>query len=147
MSLEAAHSEEETILAWRVHLARRAPGRAGVALLAVLGALTLIHLAWGAPLLVVAAGLALLGAVGEYLFPIYYRVTSQGVYARNLWTVRRLTWPRVRRCYRDAQGLKLSPLRFPSRLEAFRGIYLWFEENETEVRAAVERFRPRQRTP
>ena len=147
MSPEAAHSDEETILAWRVHLARREPRRAVVALLAVLFALTLIHLAWGAPLLVVAAGLAMLGAIGEHLFPIYYRVTNQGVYARNLWTVRRLTWPRVRRCYRDAHGLKLSPLRVPSRLEAFRGIYLWFEENEAEVRAAVERFRPRKRTP
>jgi hypothetical protein len=79
----------------------------------------------------------LLGSVSDYLFPVRYRLNREGVEARGLLFLRRMKWSEVRQVRREAMGVKLSSLARPSRLEAYRGIYLWFEGNEPEVMAAI----------
>jgi hypothetical protein len=48
-----------------------------------------------------------------------------------------MSWSQVKSVRRDALGAKLSPLARPSRLEAYRGIYLWFEGNAEDVMAFI----------
>jgi len=87
---------------------------------------------------VLAAGL-LVAAISDFLFPVRYVMDEEGVWARGLVMRRRMAWAQVRRVARDELGVKLSPLARPSRLEAYRGIYLWFADNADEVMEFIAR--------
>ena len=124
---------------WTVHLARRNPRKTATALAMVtLGAVA----AWWGFRSIVAGILSLvllLGSVSDYLFPVRYRLSEAGIEAAGLLFRRRMKWGEVRRVVRDELGVKLSPLPRPSRLEAYRGIYLWFAGNGDEVMEEVAR--------
>ena len=128
-------------LTWSVHLARRNSRKTAWALLAIL----LGALAAGVGFRSAAAGMLtlilLLGSISDYLFPVRYRLSRRGIEARGLLFVRRMSWNQVRRVVREAAGVKLSPRPRHSRLEAYRGIYLWFQDNEAEVMAAIACYR------
>jgi hypothetical protein len=72
---------------------------------------------------------------------VRYRLSESGIEAAGLVFRRRMKWGEVRRVVRDDLGVKLSPLSRHSRLEAYRGIYLWFGGNEGEVMEEIERRR------
>lgn len=98
---------------------------------------TVAGFAFGSLLLGVLAGLLLLGSIADYLLPIRYSLDGEGATARALWHQRHLSWSEVRRVIRDDLGVKLSPLARPSRLDSYRGIYLWFSDNEADVMATI----------
>jgi hypothetical protein len=128
---------EAAEMQWDVHLARRKPWRAvGVSALIVLSA-AVAHGIWHHPLAALVTAALVASAVAEFLFPIHYRITSDGVLCRNFLSARYLKWSEVKHCYRDAQGVKLSPLSKPSRLETYRGIYLWLGDDPEAVLAAI----------
>jgi hypothetical protein len=133
-------------LVWRVHLAAQHPGKAAGAVFAILATVALAHFAFRSWVLCVAAALLLTGAVGEFLFPIRYQADASGVRAKWLAGGAAIAWPRVRRCYSDAEGVTLSPFSQPSRLERWRGVYLRFGEHKQEVLAAIDRFVPQARS-
>ncbi|MGC8666847.1 MAG: hypothetical protein ACP5VE_01855 [Chthonomonadales bacterium] len=116
---------ECVLLEWRVHLFRRDPRRAlaipaAAALAAFLG--YGITGSWALSLLGV---LLIAGAASEYLFPISYRLTTEGAYAAYGLTRLQMEWRRVRRVL-DAEGrMKLSPFHHATPLENVRGIVLW----------------------
>jgi len=124
-------------LEWSVHLARRRPGQAA----AVAGVIAAAAVAAGCGFRSVTLGLLaavlLTAALGDYFFPVRYTLGPEGVEACGLWHRRRMSWARVRRVIRDELGVKLSPLPGPSRLEAYRGIYLRFEDNAEDVMAFI----------
>jgi len=135
------------VLEWRVHLARRQPRRtlfvaAAVVLGSMLAGLACSSLVWA-----VIGALLLSLACAEFFFPIHYRLSADGIRSRNLLSWRRMAWDRVRICYLDQHGIKVSPLRHRSRLETYRGIYLWFGDgNREQVTAAVRHWRAQERT-
>ncbi|UCH33738.1 MAG: hypothetical protein JSV65_14370, partial [Armatimonadota bacterium] len=92
---------------------------------------------WLHPLAAAVTGLLVFAAVAEFLLPITYRIDAEGVSFRNFLSLRHLKWADVKRCYRDAHGVKLSPLARPSRLEAYRGIYVWLGEDGEAVLDAI----------
>lgn len=127
--------------AWRVHLARREPGRA----LAV-GAILLAVVAWTTwayrnPLLPAAAAFLLLGAVGEFLFPTRYRLTLEAAEVRNPFYWRRIAWKEVKRVGVGEHAIRLSPLRYPSPRDTFRGVLLRWDGNREEVLERIRQFR------
>lgn len=127
------------LLQWSVHLARATPARTISAFAAVMLGSATVGALWRSPGLGAVAFVLLLLATSEYFFPIRYLITEQAIHCRNLLTCRRLEWKSVRSCFHDADGIKLSPLARPSRLEAFRGIYLRFPEQGAEaLREQVE---------
>jgi len=128
-------------LSWRVHLARRAPARAAACLLAALAAGTGAWGIWHSPWAALGAAALLLASLADFLLPLHYRIDHRGVTCSHLLGLRRIEWGQVRRCYRDGTGIKVSPLAHPSRLEAYRGLYLWPDGNEQEVIAALRRGR------
>jgi hypothetical protein len=128
-------------LTWRVHLARRQPGRAAVAVAAALAAGAWGYLLLGGLLPALAGTGLLLAAVAEFLLPVQYRLTPEGAEARNLLLWRRIAWPEVQRVYTGAETIKLSPLPSGGRREAFRGVLLRLDGNGDAVLAAIERFR------
>ncbi len=131
---------EEGSLRWAVHLARRRPRQATVALGIILVGAIAAGLGFGSFLLGALAAVLLLASVADYLLPIHYRLDERGLSMRGVLHRRRLSWGQVRRVIRDDLGVKASPLARPSRLEAYRGIYLWFADNEAEVMAAITHY-------
>ena len=130
---------EQPALEWTVHLARRNPHKAAVAVgVATLGA----GAAWWGFQSSVAGILSLillLASVSDFLFPVRYRLTEEGAEAAGLLFRRRMKWGDIRRVMPDDLGVKLSPLPRHSRLEAYRGTYLWFGGNGDAVAEEVAR--------
>lgn len=127
-------------LQWSVHLARKHPLKLLISI--TLGVLTaacgyyVIGL-FGA----IAATLIMLGSLADFLFPLRYKINSTGAECKMLFKCAQIRWEKVKRCYLDNQGVKLSPLARQTRLEAFRGVYLRFNDNEQQVIEAVKRLR------
>jgi hypothetical protein len=125
---------------WSVHLAARRPRQAALVVGVILVGAIAAAVGFGSFLLgLLAAGL-LVASVADYLLPVHDTLSEAGVSARAFWRRRHLSWSQVARVMRDELGVKLSPLARPSRLEAYRGIYLWFAGNEPEVMAAITHY-------
>jgi hypothetical protein len=82
---------------------------------------------------------ALLLAIGlrEYFLPAHYILDSEGMTIRYLLWSRRQSWGRVKRMVPQKTGVFLSPFPGPSRLEAFRGMFLRYDANKEKVLEAV----------
>lgn len=124
-------------LTWSLHLAGRHPRKAAAAVALILLASLVAGYAFASPLLGLLACLLLIASVSDYLFPLHFVLSENGAEARGLIHRRRIAWSQVRRVVRDDLGVKLTPLARPSRLEAYRGIYLWFEGNAEQVMAFI----------
>lgn len=129
---------------WRVHLARRQPGKAALVVVLALASAVLCYTLFRNLLFAAFTLTALVGATAEFLFPIRYRLDAEAAEMRNLHNWRRISWAEVRKAYLLEDGIKLSPLAVATRLEAFRGVFLRFGEGESSreaLRAHVRRFR------
>ncbi len=130
-------------LSWSIHLLRRQTHRAPRIAAALMGAfvlsLCLFHSVW----LALLPAAAVLLSLSEFVFPVWYVLTSQSATAKHGLTSLEIRWADVRHAYLTDEGVKLSPLRAKnSRFEPLRGVYLRFDANNREaVIAAVRRCR------
>lgn len=113
-------------MAWTCHPLRDEPLLKSLSLVgiivasAVIMAISLEGLAYG-----VIALVALIVATLGYLLPTRYVVDATGIACRQLvW--RRRPWTSFRRAVHQPDGIFLGPMRKPSRLDAFRGLFLRF---------------------
>jgi len=127
----------ESSLEWTVHLARRRPRQAAAALAVIVLGSAAAGYGFGSPFFGLLSFVLLTASISDHLFPLRCRIGADGVEVRGLLHRRRMAWRQVRRLARDDLGVKLSPLPRPSRLEAYRGIYLWFAGNADQVMAAI----------
>ena len=128
----------ETLLEWRVHLMQRDRSRLKLVGVTLLFAFCAVWLMFHNPLPAVVAVALLIGASSEYLFPIRYPLTSEGVHADALTSRLALKWKEAKRLIPDPMGIVISPLSAPSRLDAFRGVLLRFApDGEPGDRASV----------
>lgn len=139
MSPQRPSAPPDTVLEWTVHLAVAQPARAVTAAVLSAGAVTLTALAFPNGVFALAAAWLLFASLAEFFLPVTYRLTTQGAEARHLWTFARIEWRAVKRKYLCEDGIKLSPLASPTRLEAFRGVFLRFgRDNREAVISAVK---------
>ncbi len=118
-------------LTWSVHLARDAPERAALVVLAAAASGLLCFKLFGSLLYGLFCIVALLAATCEFLLPIRYRMDADGVEMRNLHNWRRISWGDVRKAYVLEDGVKLSPLAHGGPREAFRGVFVrWGDQRE-----------------
>lgn len=130
----------EAPLLWTVNLGAQAPSRRWIVLAAAFGTALVGYGMFRSPVMALIGFAAIVASATEVLFPLRYRLDSRGATVRCGLNVTTIAWENVKRVVRAPDGLKLSPLDQPSRLEAFRGVYLRFGDRESEVVAAVERF-------
>jgi hypothetical protein len=125
-----AEDRRKPLMEWTVHLARRQPFKAAIVVLVI--ALTLaVGWLWVHPLIAFLMGLFLLNAVGEFLFPLRFRVTREGVEVSSFLHDRKLRWEQIRRMEVHPDGIFLSPYPKPTQLDNLRGIWLrWDGEPE-----------------
>ena len=116
---------EATVLAWRVHRLREEPKKIRLVAAGYAAALALWWLLFPHPLALFLPLIALTSALAEYLFPIKYRLTTQGAYADCGPTIRLfIAWKDVRRATQGSEGIFLSPFARESRLDGVRGVRL-----------------------
>lgn len=147
---DANSATDGHILEWTVHLFAARPGQvwlviATASLAAVVGKLALQH--WMGAVLGV---LFIAMAAAEYLFPIRYRLSSSGVSCTYGLAHLVMQWSDVRRVEYDNGGVRLSPFRKPTRLDAFRGLYLRYAADGNgpapeQIRECVEKLTGSQR--
>ena len=132
---------EETILSWRIHRLREEPHKIVFVTLGYGVALFFWRLVFPHPLALFLPVVALTSAMAEYLFPVEYRLTNRGAHARCGPAVRLyLAWSDVRRATPGREGVYLSSLKLPSRLDSFRGIRLRYAGgNDEQVKETVRR--------
>ncbi|MES2465143.1 MAG: hypothetical protein V4671_31640, partial [Armatimonadota bacterium] len=119
---------ENTLISWRIHRLRQNPRLLPLVALAYgIGLFFWLNL-FPHPLTLLLPLGALTSAMAEYLFPISYRLTDRGAYSNCFLSRLYLAWPDVKRARYGDDGVFLSPLLHPSRLDTFRGLCLSFAD-------------------
>ena len=141
---EAKETREDVVLAWRIHRLREEPQKIGLVALGYGLAFAFWRLAFPYPLGLFLPVIALTGAMSEYLFPVNYKLTSKGAYCSCGPAIKlEMLWSDVRRATKGKDGVYLSTLKIPSRLDSFRGIRLRFSQgNDEKVRETVKALLP-----
>jgi hypothetical protein len=124
---------------WSVDLGSARPERRYIVLAIAVGA-GLIGLKIGGVLLSAIGLLVPLVSTAELFLPLKYRLDENGAQVRCGLGVTSILWPDVKRLVPMADGVKLSPLEKPSRLDEFRGVYLRFRDNAEEVSGKIRQF-------
>lgn len=127
------NNSEETLMEWRVHLASKKPIQASAVLLLTFLVATLGGFWLGHPLAGIVTFVILAGALSDYLFPVSYRLTDKKAEAKGILGSQSIEWARVKKEGHDENGIKLSPFAHPTRLDAFRGVYLRIDDNRYEI--------------
>jgi hypothetical protein len=136
----AAADAEATVLTWRVHRLREELRFVPLVAGAYAAALTLWWLAFPHPVALLLPLVSLTGALSDYLFPTTYRLTTRGAHADCGVSRLFVAWADVKRATHGGEGVYLSPLARPSRLDAFRGVRLRYADgNDDAVRETVRR--------
>ena len=78
-------------------------------------------------------------SLAPFFFPTTYTLQDDCITVRSSF-LRRFSrhWDSFRSYYPDRSGVLLSPFSHPSRLENFRGVYVRFSYNESEVMAFIK---------
>lgn len=111
---------------WRVHLAYQQLERLPLLLGLLLGGALLAGILLQSWLGGVVAILLLVGATREFLFPVSFRMNATTLFADGFLVQKEMLWKDVKRVIPEPNGVRLSPLANPSRLDSFRGISLYF---------------------
>ena len=76
---------------------------------------------------------ALTVSLSRYFFPTRYALDGEGIGSEHLGLKQRRSWAEFRRVEEHRDGIFLCPSVRPGRLDSFRGVFLRFNQNRTEV--------------
>lgn len=103
------------------------------ALLAGLAGQVLFH----NPIFGLIGFIAIIASTAEMFFPLKYRLDENSASVRLGISPTIIRWDEVKRLIPVPDGIRLSPLEKPSRMDNFRGVYLRFSGNEDAVLAKI----------
>ncbi|NUL82716.1 MAG: hypothetical protein HUU60_08360 [Armatimonadetes bacterium] len=121
-------------LEWSVWLAKGERLKLAVVCLALFVGPLCGFLFFNSPLMAIAAFWMLLSASADFLFPMRFKISDESVRARAGLSMREIRFDKVKRIDWGRAGAMLSPLANPSRLDAFRGVFLYYGDCESEIR-------------
>jgi len=133
------NGRQEAQLTWISHPVREEPARTWIIVLFVALTAAAVWLYafngyWAA-----LSAAVLLFAVREWFLPTRYLLDETGATRYFLVFRHHKPWREIKRLSPDRHGLLLSPFPEPSRLDAFRGLYLRFSGNREAVLDFAER--------
>jgi len=135
-------TKEEVILDWKVHLAKEdSVFRSVAAAATVVMAVAVVQIYGASLLLTIPLAAFLFVSVADYFLPIRFRITNQGAWRVGTMGTKFLECEKVKRVYLDDKGVKLSVFDKQTRLEAFRGLFLYFGKYKDKVIEAVRKAR------
>ncbi len=130
-------AEAKPLMEWTVHMARKRPLKAA-ATIAIIASTIAIGWVWVHPLIAFLMGLFLLNAVGDFLFPIHYKVTEEGIEVTSFLRDRKVRWEQIRRLNVFQDSVFLSPYPKPSRLDNLRGIWLYWDSDPEGLKRLIQ---------
>jgi hypothetical protein len=77
-------------------------------------------------------------SISAYFLPTKYIMDDNGVTIKGIVAVRAKKWSEFGSCYKDKNGILLSPFDKPTRLDSYRGTYIRFNKNSEEVTKFVK---------
>ncbi|MFA5032313.1 MAG: hypothetical protein WC614_04760 [bacterium] len=77
-------------------------------------------------------------SISAYFLPTKYTMDDNGVTIKGIVAVRAKKWSEFGSCYKDKNGILLSPFDKPTRLDSYRGTYIRFNKNAEEVTKFVK---------
>ena len=140
----ALDEKKEIVAEWSVHRSRREPRKLGILILFLFAANVLLFAFYreiyiNHTFFALLGNMILIGSISDFLFPVRFRLTNKGAEYKNFLMKKHIAWQDVKNCYLYDEGIKLSPLTSPNRLENFRGFMLLFNNNKDEVLNHVKR--------
>lgn len=144
---EAVTSYSQESLKWSIHLLRENPEKLLIIVPIMLISILISYVLFRNIISPIVTLLLFTAALSDYLFPVHYEITPSGAASRTIVGERKIEWSQVKKCYLDEYGVKLSPLSIPTRLEAYRGVYLRFARNREDVICAIRSIRHAQHIP
>lgn len=75
----------------------------------------------------------LFGSLSSFFLPATYILNDEGITVKSIFRKSTRNWGYFKSYYPEKKGIFLSPFPQPSRLENFRGLFVRFNNNKTEV--------------
>ena len=92
-----------------------------------------IYISFSSVALLFLSAVALICSLARFFFPTTYTLQNDCIIVKSLLRSSSMQWDSFRSYYPDRNGVLLSPFSSPSRLENFRGTYVRFDHNKSEV--------------
>jgi hypothetical protein len=136
----------EVLMSWRVSLAAR-DGllRPFAALTIIICVLVIGAYMYRDTVLVSVSACILFLATADYFLPMRFWLTREAAFRRTIFGTKFMPWSKVKHCYLDEKGIKLSSLEKQSRSEAMKGLFLYFGDKRNELVEAVRNLAPANR--
>lgn len=127
----------QPLMEWTVHMARKQPLKAA-ATIVIIAFTIAAGWVWVHPLIAFLMGLFLLNAVGDFLFPIRYKVTEEGIEVSSFLRDKKVRWEQIRRLNVFHDSVFLSPYPKPSRLDNLRGVRLYWDNGPEGLKRLIQ---------
>ncbi|NQU26851.1 MAG: hypothetical protein HQ528_01040 [Candidatus Marinimicrobia bacterium] len=123
---------------WQAHPACQNFKKAvfAVAVIAIMA--LLIGIITGSNLWALFACVILILALQRFFFPSHFIINEKLISANYLLGTKSLQWKYIRRFTHDANGGYLSTRKIASRLDAYRGMHIYFNYNRQLIIPAIE---------
>lgn len=118
---------------WRVHPLRENWTRSTLLLLFLLLLFSGIYWLFQSAFVTLLSAIFVTGSLYRYFVPFQYELYEHELVVSAPFYRLIKPWSDFRSCYVDKNGVLLSPFAKPSRLENFRGTYVRFGANRSEV--------------
>lgn len=124
---------------WSSHLISQNPAKGAILMVITVLVCALMWVMFEHWLYAVIAAVVLFLSTMKYYFPVRYRLDGDGVRRWYLGFEKFRPWSDFRNIYVHDDGVFLAPFEKPSRLDAFRGLYVTYGRNKDEVVAYARR--------
>jgi hypothetical protein len=125
--------QEVSEMEWVVHPLKENLLKSTCLILALFLLCVVIYLAFQVPFYAFLSAIILFGSLNTFFLPVRYVLYADRVTIFFPFSKRSRTWADFKSYYVDEKGILLSPFPKPSRLENFRGIYVRFGDNKSEI--------------
>jgi hypothetical protein len=138
---EPERFEKSEAIRWRIRLSDRDPRKTWVIWAAGVLAFSVGALVFKNPLLGIVGFAIIFGSTAEFWLGSAFSIDEKGASVRTGFSISAMEWRDVKRVIKDSGGIRLSPLEQPGTMDAFRGVYLRYgNENREHIEKAVLKF-------
>lgn len=130
---------------WRAHPAKERLTHTTVALVVILAFAALAYLAFGSPGWAGLSIVVLVLALNRFFFPSRYTIDEEGITANYPLRKVRMLWKDLRRFVHDRHGGYLSTRARKSRLDAYQGMHILFDDQRDRIIECIDRLMARGR--
>ena len=123
---------------WRVHPLRENWTRSTLLLLSLLLLFSGIYWLFQSAFVTLLSAIFVTGSLYRYFVPFQYELYENQLVVKAPFYRLTKPWEAFRSFYVDNNGVLLSPFAQPSRLENFRGVYVRFGTNRSEIVDFIE---------